>query len=152
MLKTAKNVVFAAAHLESQQFQKYDAIRANPFQFISAFFALFDGLCQLPSAFLELERQDWRNITCNCRKIFKISGQFLTFTTSTLDNPGYTLSTESTTMTSPHVDLLLTPFNDGRNTLPVLKVDHQIFVFDEKGFHVFPVVRIYFHFTLLVNV
>lgn len=63
-----------------------------------------------------------------------------------------TLSTELTTMTSHNVDLLLKPFNDGKNTLLVLKLDDQIFVYDKKGLYVFPVVRHYVHFTILNNV
>lgn len=38
------------------------------------------------------------------------------------------------------VKLLLEPVNNGKNTLPVVKVDDQIFVYSNDGLHTYPAV------------
>lgn len=39
------------------------------------------------------------------------------------------------------VELLLEPINENRNTLPIVKVDDQIFVYSNDGLHTYPSVR-----------
>lgn len=47
-------------------------------------------------------------------------------------------------MESHVVDLLLEPFNDGKNTFPVLRVDDQVYAYDLEGLRMYTFVRNYF--------
>lgn len=50
----------------------FNAILANPFQFISTLIGMFDGL-RLPKDFVELAKQDWADIEFDCMHILKMS-------------------------------------------------------------------------------
>lgn len=71
MLKAGKSVAEAAAILESQL--QTNANSANSFTFVCAFFASFEGLSGLPSAFRDLETQDWANIKYDCKEMLRMS-------------------------------------------------------------------------------
>lgn len=77
-LKTGDNVAVAAFSLYTWQFPKFDATTANPFQFIRALIGLFEDFVQeLPSAFMNLEKQNWKFIKCDCRDILKPRRQYI---------------------------------------------------------------------------
>lgn len=77
----------------------------------------------------------------------KISIQIRTFCYKTDYTTHYTLSTEITTMTKHTVHLLLQKINLNENTLPVLRVDNQVFVLDKAGLHNIPDVRAFFFYN-----
>lgn len=59
------------------QFLPFNAITANPVQFISTLVGLFDGL-QLPKNFMELSNQDWSSIKFDCNEILQLSSDSVT--------------------------------------------------------------------------
>lgn len=86
-LKTEDNVAVAAFSLYTWQFPKFDATTANPFHFIRALIGLFEDFVQeLPSAFMNLEWQDWKNIKCDCREILKLRRQYIPLSISGSSN------------------------------------------------------------------
>lgn len=54
------------------QFLTFDAIKANPVQFISALVGCFDNL-NLPENFMALSDQEWDSIKFDCNEILESS-------------------------------------------------------------------------------
>lgn len=59
------------------QFLTFNAITANPVQFISTLVGCFDSL-KLPENFMELSNQDWDSIKFDCNEILKSSSASVT--------------------------------------------------------------------------
>lgn len=61
-----------AYSLYISEFHTYDAITANPVEFIGKLLQKFDDL-KLPDWFEELKEQDWNGLICDCKHILKLS-------------------------------------------------------------------------------